>query len=441
MLQVMTRSLPASAGFAFRARRNGQLGHRCWLGVAAGVGILAGAACVDPLEGIRTGGLPRKGTAAWDPGLEIRFHTPGGDGMTDQHAMHGESSVRQTTANATPITGLRLLGAWTLSVWNQSHDRMIRGYRSGDFTHFALIPGRYEFEYDMAWRNQQVGGEILVREPTSDRAQDFLRYTSLVMNPGGDLRSVLSEEDLGRAMAGDVVTKVVFVANLASIDDRVAMIDREIRRIEDLEGRLASQEDYWDAKRAERRRNAFFAADQGWGEDIPSTDMALYQLLVGPERYHWERYSLADDRVRRYSEELASLDRPLELLREERSALRSILGSVSVLSRSGEMIVAMPSMTQRYRNPVDEIARPRQTLGPARWREAIGVTNPRRAIEFPYLFSWGTVSYLDPVSYTIGAPAGLKSVRTRSGMEDSYRSMGEVVAVVRIGPRMPASLD
>jgi len=293
----------------------------------------------------------------------------------------------------------------------------------------------------MAWRNQRIGGEIIVREPTSDRAQDFLRYTSLAINPGGDLRSVLSEEDLARVTSGDVVTKVVFVANLAAIDDRVAMIDREIRMIEDLEGRLASQEDYWDAKRAERRRNAFFASDQGWGQDIPSSDMAFYQLLVGPERYHWERYSLADDQVRNYSEELARLDRPLELLREERSSLRSILGSVNVLSRSGEMIVATPSMSQRFRNPVDEIARARQTLGPARWREAFGVTNPRRAVKYPYLFSWGTVGYLNLSSYTIGSSVAIRSVHTRSGLEESYRSMGEVVAVIRIGPRTPSSLD
>lgn len=431
----MTCSLPASAGFASRARQNGPSGYRFWWGMTAIACLVGPVACMTP-----PGWLPR--TAVWDPGLEVRFYTPSSaNGNADQGEMDGGSGVRETTANFTPMRGLRVIGEVGIFVWNHTHDWMLNGQPAGDFTKYTLIPGRYEFEYDMAWRNQRLGGEILVRAPTSSQAQDFLRYTSLAINPGGDLRSVLSEEDLARATAGDVVTKVVFVANLAAIDDRVAMIDREIRRIEDLEGRLASQEDYWDAKRAERRRNAFFAADQGWGQDIPSTDMALYQLWVGPERYHWERYSLADDRVRKYSEELAMLDRPLELLREERSALRSILGSVNVLSRSGEMIVATPSMTQRFRNPVHEISRARRTLGPARWREVFGVTNPRRAIEFPYLFSWGTVNYLNLVSYTVGAPAGFKSVHTRSGMKESYRSMGEVVAVIRIGPRTPASLD
>ncbi|MCH7813084.1 MAG: hypothetical protein IID40_03595, partial [Planctomycetes bacterium] len=223
------------------------------------------------------------------------------------------------------------------------------------------------------------------------------------------------------AAAGDVVSKVVFIADLKAVQGRVAMIDQEIRRLQDEETRLASQEEYWSVKLSQRRRNALYYGD--YGDDVPGLHLSLYQLAVGPEAYHWKRMSEADDELRTYQERIASLRLPVERLREERSALRALLGSVKVLNRQGDLILATPSMTRRFNDPVADVTELRRTL-----------QGPHHGLEAPYWFS--------EIAHTLhwphlGSPAAIypRVIETNSRMRTHLEPIGEVLMVLHIGPR------
>ncbi len=372
------------------------------------------------------------GCSAWDPGIEVRWYTPPAHHVAGSStALETDSDVRMTTANFTPGSVVRLAAAGALSKWDHTHDRQIygkSGIREGHFTKYTLIPGEYEFDYQMAGQERPLYGEIKLYGPGSMRARNFIHHTFVVVNPhngvdglGSGFASVLSEDDLRRAAAGDVVEKVVFVANLKAVDARIAMIDQEIRRLQDEETRLASQEEYWSTKRSERRRNALYGAD--YGDDTPGLHLGLYQLAIGPEAYHWKRYAEADDRLRTYQEKNASLRLPMERLREERTALRALLGSVKVLHRSGDLILAMPEMIRRYHDPVDEITESRRTLH-----------GPKPGIDAPYWFSEvaQTVHWPHIASWLGIYP---RLIETNNRMETGNEQIGEVLMVVRIGPR------
>ena len=372
------------------------------------------------------------GCSAWDPGVEVRWYTPPDYRLADASTGTGTGSyAAMTTSNFTPITVARVGGAVAVSTWDHTHDRDIHGMtgvREGHFTKYTLIPGEHEFEYQLPNQDNPLYGEIKVYGPGSMQARNFIHHTFVVLNPysgvdglGSGFASVLTEDDLRRAEAGDVVEKVVFIADLRAVEGRIAMIDQEIRRLQDEEARLAAQEEYWSVKRAERRRNALWGGD--FGDDVPSLHLNFYQLALGPEVYHWKRYSEADDRLRTYQEKSASLRLPVERLREERTALRALLGHVKVLHRRGDMILATPEMTRRYRDPVADITEVRRTLqGPHYGLDApYWFTEIAHTLHWPHVASW------------VGIYPRL--IETNNRMETELTPIGEVLMVVRIGPR------
>jgi hypothetical protein len=382
-----------------------------WSGAGLATLMLA-VGCTSNRERMPSWGIPGAG----GPGLEVRFYTPPAEGPQDY----------QPTGQ---------IDSWSRLVWAplpQTPPEKIIGVRQGNHTCHTLFPGRYEFEYLVPHRQDQLlYGELCVYGPASFWAQDFLRHTFLLVNPGAGMSasghpSILTEDDLQRVIAGDVVTKVVFVADLKAVQGRIAMIDQELRRLRDEEARLAAQEEYWGVKTADRRRNALYFGD--YGEDIPALHLAMYQLLIGPETYHWRRYSEAEDRMRTYQEKIASLQLPMDRLREERGALRALQGSIKILHRRGDLVLATPSMTRRYRDPVNEVTEFRRTLH-----------GPDMGLDAPYWFSEvaHTVHWPHPFSVAGIYP---RLIETNNRMGTYHEPVGEVLLVMRVGPREPHSL-
>ena len=154
----------------------------------------------------------------------------------------------------------------------------------------------------------------------------------------------------------------------------------------------------------------------------------MYQLVMGPEAYHWRRYSEADDRLRTYQEKRTSLRLPIERLREERSALRAMLGSMKILHRSGDLVMATPDMTRRYHDAVDEVTESRRTL-----------QGPGYGLDAPYWFSEVAQTVHWP---HIGAPAVIypRLIETANRMETDTKPIGELLLVMKIGCRQPYRL-
>ncbi len=371
------------------------------------------------------------GCSAWVPGVQLTWYTPPQDGPTEATSLEGDSWVHVTSANFTPETAGRVGLAMGKNKADHVRDADPRARCGGNHTSFTLVPGEYEFEYLLPHTRELLYGEFKVYGPGSMRARDFIHRTHLLIDPtsgplGGGQPSVLTEDDLRRASAGDLVTKVVFVADLAAIDGRIAMVDQEIRRLEDEQGRLAAQEEIWTTKAAERRRNALYGGD--YGDDTPGLHLGLYQLAVGPEVYHWKRFSEADDELRTYREKRVSLDLPIERLREERNTLRAILGSVKVLHRSGDLVIATTDMGRRYHDTADEVTESRRTL-----------QGPEPGLDAPYWFSevahtlhwWHLASWLGIYP---------RLIETNNRMETDCTPIGELLVVMKIGSRQPYRL-
>ena len=110
--------------------------------------------------------------------------------------------------------------------------RPLKGVVDRGDSKYVLAPGTYAFEYDKSGFSP-VFGETSVYPIFLPRARDFIRHGSIALTPGPMGReSVLTEADLNRARNGDVVTKVVFMAYLPAIRDRLNDIDRGLRELE-----------------------------------------------------------------------------------------------------------------------------------------------------------------------------------------------------------------
>ena len=246
---------------------------------------------------------------------------------------------------------------------------------------------------------------------------------------------MLSEADLERARSGDVVTKVIFIADTAAVRERLEDIDKGLRELGRVRTSLEEQNMYWNRKLTDRRLNTRYSSDFGWGVDVPSADLALLQAIVGPERYHWHRFSEAEDKVRTYEEQLAQLDLPERRLREERDALEHMLRSVDIMHRSHDMLVLAPSMIRPYEDPVDEVHtlrgvevwadlyRGKLLVDPNDWIGPLG------KVHFPYLYSSLSMGLLPPSLRPVAAPSGALS-----------KNVGEVMMVIQVGSRRPFEL-
>lgn len=385
---------------------------------------------------------------AWDPGVEVHF--PGampaeeakaeadtngkGKEKTKSRATHS----RVVTAPDMPMPPVKRVvrGAAAVAVFAYDQlglqwvSRPLKGVPEYDETKYTLIPGSYAFKYDTNGF-RPVFGAVHLYPVFTDRAKDFIRHGSIALTPGpmGE-PSVLTDADLERARNGDVVTKLVFMADSRAVRDRLDDIDESLREMQRVRTSLDEQLSYWNRKLADRRINASYSSDFGWGIDVPSWDLALLQSLVGPERYHWHRFSEAEDEVRTYESKIAEFKVALRNLHEERAALQKIMQSIDVLDRSNDLLVLAPNMVRPYHDPVDEV---HSFRGVDAWRDfyrgkimhdADDWVGPWGKVHFPYWYSSLVNANLLPGLRPVAAP--------RMALT---KPIGEVMMVLQIGQR------
>lgn len=390
---------------------------------------------------------------AWDPGLEVRFPAamPVNDdddeddmegGEMAREAMDG-TAIKIATAPDRPMPPVHRLVRDLAAVGLYAFDklglkvipRVLEGIPEYGETKYTLIPGNYAFHFD-AQEFKPVYGAVNYYPVWTPRARDFIRFTSLAITPSPEGRpSVLTQGDLDRARGGDVVTKVVFVADQRAIRDRLDDIDVGMRELDRVRASLVEQRDYWQRKVTERRLNTRYSSDFGWGVDVPGFDLALLQSLVGPERYHWYRFTQAEDQLRTYEEKMAQLELPERRLREERDALKKILHSVEVIHRSEDLLILASSMIRPYHDPVHEV---HQLRGIDVWADSYrgqiphdvdDWVGPFGKVHFPYWYSSLVNANLMP---------GLRPVKAPSMA--LTKPIGEVLMVVQAGNRRPIEL-
>jgi len=395
-------------------------------GIAGGAGAIASTKVSNwpwGVESWQCGPCPKRSPwpSGTGPGIEVHWYTPPADGpINTDPTGRIDSWVRMLDTTLKCETP-----RWTTV-----------GERQGNFTLTALRPKRlYDFEYQLPHRQEEtLSIQMVAFDPAEKWARKFVRHSNLVVNPAFPLGetghgSVLTDDDINRAAAGDVVEKVVFVANLRAIDQRLDMIEQELRHIRDLETRLAGQLEYWTTKQAARRRNNLYG-DAEYGVDTPSVDLMWLQLLIGPEKYHWLRYNEAEDRALLYEEGIARLALPVERLREERGALRAVLAAAKPIHRRSDMMLATMSMTRRYRDAWEEIREVRDTLGDGPVYEWVYPWSYSARPFFSWLktrFNWGLPQWEIPFSRPL--------VRTKTHIPEKRQTIGELVLVMRVGPR------
>jgi hypothetical protein len=313
--------------------------------------------------------------------------------------------------------------------------RPLKGVPDRGDTKYTLIPGTYAFQYSKGGFTR-LYGDVSLYPVAAPRGRDFIRHVSIALTPSPTGQpSVLTEADLDRARSGDVVTKVVFLADSRAVRDRLDDIDRGLREIGRVRTTLDEQLAYWDHRLRDRRLNTRYSAEFGWGVDVPAMDLAILQTIVGPERYHWHRFNQAEDQVRTHEELIAQLDLPERNLREERTALKRLLNSVDVLHRTTDLMILAPSFVRPYHDPVDEV---HSLRGADVWADIYRGKIPTQLddwvgpwgkLQFPYLYSSLPNGLLSPAFRTLIVPS-----------TGAIKNIGEVLMVVQVGTRRPWEL-
>ena len=393
------------------------------------VAALMAVLCAAPVLAMSTGCVRSERNkssfrAAWKPGVEVRFPMagPGPALMGSSYEMrervieepYGQANVvPESTYITTTTTDTGFGGPTGVELHELGHDATLVGTLDCNDLLFTLKPDQYAFSY----RDRDlcpVYGVIEVYPVRLPRAKDFIRHSIFTMTPDPTgAPSVFSASELSQARNGHVITKVVFMADLAAVRKRLDTIDHDLFEFDRLRITLTEQNEYWNRKLTQRRMNTRYSSEFGWGVDIPAWDLSLLQCLVGAERYHWHRFSQAEDQVRTYERQLANIDLPQRDLAEEREALRQLMGSSGVICRTGEMLVLGCNMVRPFHDPVFEVTSLRG--------------NPRDAeLHMPYLYSSLPNKMLPPALRPILTPGKSPS-----------RPVGEVLMVVTIGPRGP----
>ena len=389
----------------------------------------------------------------WDWGVEVRFPAAApapvdngngngnGNGEAAPAAYESRSTVVAAPDKPMPRMQRLVRGIAAVSVFAfdqlglMGTSRPLKGIPEYDDTKYTLIPGTYAFKYESA-DFRPVYGEAHLYPVITPRARDFIRHSSIALTPSPLGRpAVLSEADLDRARSGDVVTKVVFVADPRAIHDRLDDIDKGLRELARVRASLNEQLAYWNRKLTDRRVNTRYSSDFGWGIDVPSWDLALLQSVVGPERYHWHRFSEAEDQVRTYEEKITQLDLPARNLREERDALKQMLQAIDVMHRSHDLLVLAPSMIRSYHDPVDEVHGFRGVDAVTDLYRGKIMHNledwvgPWGRFHFPYWYSSLVNFSLMPGLRGVAAPSMALT-----------KPVGEVLMVIQVGARRPPEL-
>jgi hypothetical protein len=217
-------------------------------------------------------------------------------------------------------------------------------YTPEEFSVFNLKPGKYEFKYTTAegLPGVSVYGELDVRNPCSDEGKMFRRrsfvplalpsaYYRRVETIGNEiypyrgesLRRAIDDLDLVRLKQGDVIEKVVFVADLEEVE---AMRDETEQELAELEREI----EYADNRFRNEYIDDKFEIDDPWA-NFWHTDRSHIK---------WERkrVSLQQELDRKE----ALMDRVNALLRFDR-----------VLVRKGMLVVATEEVVESHRDPVE----------------------------------------------------------------------------------------
>ncbi len=395
----------------------------------------------------------------WDPGVEVRFPAavacdlkcdkcdgPCSDpcsGAAGRRCGGDRPAVHTRAAPDVPMPPVHRIARGTAAVGVFLFDQLglrviprpLKGVPDRGDTKYTLIPGTYAFQYDQSGLTR-LYGDVHLYPVAAPRARDFIRHVSVALTPGPTgQRSVLTDAELNRARNGDVVTKVVFLADLRAIRDRLDDIGRGLRELARVRTSLGEQLAYWDRKFRDRRLNTRYSSEFGWGVDVPAMDLAILQTIVGPERYHWHRFNQADDQVRTHEELIAQLELPERHLREEQTALKRMLNSVDVLHRTTDLMILAPSFVRPYHDPVDEVhflrgadvwADDYRGKIPLQLDDWIG---PWGKLQFPYLYSSLPNALLSPALRTLLVPS-----------TGPTKNIGEVLMVLQLGTRRPWEL-
>jgi hypothetical protein len=216
-----------------------------------------------------------------------------------------------------------------------------------EFCVFNLSPGRYEFKYVSApgLPGVSVYGELDIRRASSDLAKIFQRrafvpialpsmYYQEVAIQGDEMmpyrgesyRYAIDEQDISRLKMGDVVEKVIFVADLEAVEHELAETRKEIALYE-------LKLDYAN-KRFQIAYREYIAQVYDELANWTKSDR---------EHYEWE-------------EERQECMLALERLGAKLQRLENLLGGDHVLARRGMMVLATEEVVTPHRDPVDAAA-------------------------------------------------------------------------------------
>lgn len=216
-----------------------------------------------------------------------------------------------------------------------------------EFCVFNLSPGRYEFKYVSApgLPGVSVYGELNIHRPHTDIAKVFQRrafvpialpsmyYQEVAIQGdetfpyrGEPYRYAIDEQDIARLKTGDVVEKVIFVADLEAVEDELAETRKEIA-VEELKLDYANKR--------------FQIAYREYISEV-------YDELANWTKSDREHYEWEEER----QECMVKLDR----LGAKLERLQTLLSGDHVLARKGMMVLATEEVVPPHRNPVDSAA-------------------------------------------------------------------------------------
>ncbi len=211
------------------------------------------------------------------------------------------------------------------------------------FSVFNLAPGRYEFKYTSApgLPGVSVYGELVIRNANSHEARVFQRrsfvpialpseyYQQVEINGdeifpyrGEGFRTAIDSYDLTRLRTGDVIEKVIVVADLEKAEKCRKDLEQDVAVYE-------RKQEYADA----RFRNAYL--DFQMDVDDPVSNM------FG-----------TDKKFIKWEEERREADQELKERQDKLRRTKALLRSDHVLTRKGQLVLATEEVIEPHRDAV-----------------------------------------------------------------------------------------
>lgn len=212
-----------------------------------------------------------------------------------------------------------------------------------EFSVFNLSPGRYEFKYTAAegLPNVSIYGELDVHGGGSETARMYRRRSFVPISLPSEFyqhvdgvgdetfpyrseryRTAIDQLDIDRLKQGDVVEKVIFVADLEEAEEELDETERDIavteRKIEYAEARFR---------------------------------LALYDFRVDVND-RMANLLRTDRKFIKWEEERKELDQELDDLIDKHKRLKALLKGDHVLARQGMLVLATEEVVQSHRDVV-----------------------------------------------------------------------------------------